>query len=145
MSQEIAQIGIGFALGVLVTIIVVELGFRKISPRQETSRLTTIWSLDEIKGLSPVRIVAEEIRDVSVPPNSTLVLKSADGLEGRRDLKIRINKAVNTNFAFCGDRALIFTKGISPKVPVVWTVNPTMLSFLRSEFTRLWKEGNAVR
>ncbi|MEW6070132.1 MAG: hypothetical protein AB1485_05895 [Candidatus Thermoplasmatota archaeon] len=134
------SLGVGAFVGIVAVVLMVEIGMRKILPWSETSRLTSIWNLEDIKGVKPLAIAAESIEGLEIPKGSLVVIKG-DKIPYLRDLRIVKNPAVSTNFAIGEDRALIFSGTPKQGTLAIWTANPKIIARLTSEFNRLWSEG----
>ncbi|MDI6917262.1 MAG: hypothetical protein QMC80_05645 [Thermoplasmatales archaeon] len=139
--MDLLSIGLGVLIGIIVTAFMVEIGMRKILPWGVTSRLTSVWNLNEIKGNKQLLIVAEKIENVEIPKDSRVVVKQKEGTARIKGSEVVVNLNVHSNFAVGADRALIFTSSIHPDAFTVWTTNEKMISRLTSEFNRLWMEG----
>lgn len=124
----------GFFVAVIAVALMVELGLRKIWPWNETSRLTSIWSLSDIKGDKPLLIVAEQIAGVHVPEDS-LIVTSDERVKGN----VKLHEDLDKNFAIGTERALIFSSYIRPETFAIWTTNPKIIRRLTAEFNRLWQ------
>ncbi len=135
------SIGIGVLIGIIVTALMVEIGMRKILPWGVTSRLTSVWDLNEIKGNKTLLVVAEKIENVEIPKNSRVVVKQREGTALLKGAEVVVNPDAHSNFAVGADRALIFTSSIHPNAFTVWTTNERMIRRLTSEFNKLWMEG----
>ncbi|MDI6707758.1 MAG: hypothetical protein QME47_01525 [Candidatus Thermoplasmatota archaeon] len=140
--MDLLSAGIGAFVGIMATLLMVEIGLKKILPWGETSRLTSIWSLEDIKGTKPLAFVAEDIEGVEIPKGSLVVVKG-DKIPYSKDSRIAKNPAVNTNFAVGEDRALIFSGVPRYGTLAVWTTNPKIIARLGSEFNRLWSESRS--
>lgn len=138
--MDLISVGIGAIIGIVIAFLMVEIGMKKILPWAETSRLTSMWSLDEIKGNKPLLVVAEYI-EYQLPKDSRVIVKQRTGTAMLRSTQTVVNPNVTGNFAVGEDRALIFSGHIKDGVFAIWTTNEKIISRLTSEFNRLWLEG----
>lgn len=136
--MDLLSAGIGALVGIVVVLLMVELGMKKILPWAETSRLTSVWDLNDLKGTKPLMVVAENIEGLALPRDSLVVVKEEKALP--RGMRAGANPRVNSNFVVGEDRALIFTSSLRPNVPVIWTTNDKIIAKLISEFNRFWSE-----
>lgn len=139
--MDLVSVCIGLLIGIIVTALMVEIGMRKILPWGVTSRLTSVWDLNEIKGKTPLLVVAEKIDNIEIPRTSRVVVKQREGTSLLKGAEVVVNPDVHSNFAIGVDRALIFTSSIHPDAFTVWTTNEKIIRRLTSEFNRLWMEG----
>jgi hypothetical protein len=79
-------------------------------------------------------VVAEGIREVTLPEDSMVVCREA--VAGLKNLRVHEN--VQNNFAVGTDRALIFSSQIQPGVFAIWTTNTKIIKRLTAEFNKLW-------
>ncbi len=140
-KMDLLSIGLGILIGIVVTAFMVEIGMRKILPWGVTSRLTSVWNLNEIKDDKTLLIAAEKIENVEIPKNSRVVVKQREGVALLKGTEVVVNPSVHLNFAVGPDRALMFMSSIHPNALTVWTTNEKMVRRLTSEFNRLWMEG----
>jgi hypothetical protein len=127
---------IGFLVGVVAAGIAVEFGLKKFWAPPENSKLTTVWSLNELPA--PL-IAATHLASVSVPKNARLL--TAGAYEGpRAGFDLRTNAELRGNFAVdaSASRALIFLGPVQPGTLALWTVEEKLIERLRTEFNRLW-------
>lgn len=140
--MDALSVGIGVIIGVIITFFVVEIGMRKIFPWSESSRLTSVWDLNEIKGIKPLLIVCENIEQaVEFPKESNIVLKNKETATLIKHKNVVVNQNVNANFVIGEDRALIFSGYIKKDAFVIWTSNEKIITRLSAEFNKLWREG----
>ena len=140
--MDALSVGIGVIIGVIITFFVVEIGMRKIFPWSESSRLTSVWDLNEIKGIKPLLIVCENIEQaVEFPKESNIVLKNRETATLIKHKNVVVNQNVNANFVIGEDRALIFSGYIKKDAFVIWTSNEKIITRLSAEFNKLWREG----
>jgi hypothetical protein len=139
--MDLLSVGIGAIIGIIVTMLMVEIGMKKVLPWSETSRLTSIWSLEDIKGSKPLLIVAENIEDLEIPEGSLVALKEDKKFHYKSKVLVKTNLSINTNFVVGEDRALIFSSWLKPGIPVIWSTNPKIIARLTSDFNRYWSEA----
>lgn len=128
---------IGFLVGVVAAAIAVELGLKKLFAPPDSTKLTTIWSLGELK--SP-EVVATQIDAGVEVPRTARVVTPANVPPSARGYQVRKNPETKGCFAIDAEqpRALLFLGGIQKGALALWTVDEKLIDRLRAEFNRLW-------
>lgn len=145
-STQVLQIIIAFLFGIIITMLLLHAFEKTKIIRKNSTRITTRWQLMDIKGTSPLLIVAEKIEG-ETPHDCLIVLKTKDGikLNPKSNTQIRINKNANSNFAVGDLSALIFTSYIREGNFAVWTADRDIILRLRAEFNKLWESSENYR
>lgn len=127
---------IGFFVGVVAAAIAVEFGLKKFLAPPENSKLTTVWSLNE---LGQPLIAAHALSAVPVPKNARLLTNGAYAAE-RTGFELRTSSELKGSFAVDANasRALLFLGDVTPGALALWTVDERLIDRLRAEFNRLW-------
>jgi hypothetical protein len=138
MPFDIVSAGVGLGVGVLATVFVREIAFRRVQ-NGEHSKLTAHWSLAE-KGGRPVKLVAESLGDVEVPPGSQVLLGRGSSVPPAvaKRCEVRVTDRVPGNFALADGRALVFASPVRPQALAVWTYEEQVLQRLAVEWDHLW-------
>ena len=131
---EPISILIGFCIGVVAVAIAIELAWKK-TPPLETCKLTTNWSINEIKNPS---IVAEQFEG-RLPEGARIIGDEIQIREGE-EVEARRGEA-RGNFAIGKDRALIFSGKMKKGKIALRTTDDLIIQRLREEFERLWRKG----
>ncbi|PKK86131.1 MAG: hypothetical protein CVT48_02395 [Thermoplasmata archaeon HGW-Thermoplasmata-1] len=137
--MDVLWFSIGTLVGIVIALVAVEFGLKKVFGKQEHSKLTSVWSLSEI---SDPLIVAEKLEGVPVPAGAKVVVRDAVDARTFSSAEVRKNPEVRSNFILGKNRALIFTGQIEPGKMALWTVDDILLRRLNSEFNRLWTKSD---
>ena len=135
---DIISIGIGFAIGVIVVGIAVEIGLKKSSSNTPSSKHTKKWSISEI---SNPKIMAEYLSDVEIPNNSKLLVNKYRDKDKLVGLNVKESRGVRGNFIVGEDRALILAGPIKNDELGFWTVEEEIVRKLNEEFDMMWSES----
>jgi hypothetical protein len=145
MAIEIVSTGIGLGVGVLATVFVREIAFRKIQ-NEEHSKLTSHWSIAESGG-GPVKLCAEHLGNVEVPPGSKVLVgrgtKSVPAAIAARS-EIRVSGSIQSNFALAKDKALVFAGAVKEGTLAVWTYEDQVLQRLAYEWDHAWRDSEPL-
>lgn len=142
---QILQMAIAFLLGIIIAMLLLKI-FEKVKIiRRNSTRITTRWNLMDIKGTSPLLIVAEKIEG-EVPHDCLIVLRRKEGIKinPKSNTEIRINENVNSNFAVGDLSALIFSSYIKEGIFAIWTADRDIILRLKAEFNKLWESAEKV-
>jgi len=69
--MDVISLVVGFIIGVIVVALAVEMGLKKITSTNPSSKHTKSWSVDEI---SNPKIMAEYLSKVDLPKNSKVLV-----------------------------------------------------------------------
>ena len=139
--MDIISLVIGFAIGVIVVGLAIEIGMKKSSQTPQASKHTKKWSISEI---SNPRIMAEYLSDVELPKNSKVIVnryKDKDMLAG---LDVKEHKGIKGNYIVGDDRALILAGPVKKDEVGFWTVEKDIVEKLNQEFDEMWSEGTKM-
>ena len=139
--MDIISLIIGFAIGLVVFGLAVEVGMKKTSKSEPASRHTKKWSISEI---SNPRIIAEYLGDVEIPKGSKLVVKKYKDKEMFKGLDVKEHSSIKGNFILGDDRALILAGPVKKDEVGFWTVEKDIVDRLNDEFDQLWSEGTKM-
>ena len=139
--MDIISLIIGFAIGMIVLALGVELGMRKNSKTMPSSRYAKDWSISEI---SNPRIIAEYLDDVELPQNSHVVVGQYKNKKILKGLNVRENNEVKGNFIVGDDRALILSGPLRKNEIGMWTVEEEIVKQLKEQFDSMWADGTKM-
>jgi hypothetical protein len=129
---------IGFAIGVVVVSVAIELGLKRSSKSEPASRHTKKWSISEI---SNPRIMAEYLGEIELPTNSKLLVNKYRDAEMFAGLNVKKHSGIKGNFIIGDDRALILAGPLKQDEIGIWTVEKDIIEQLKSEFDDMWAQG----
>ena len=141
--MDILSLVIGFAIGVVVVGLALEIGMKKTSRSAPNTRRTNKWSLSEIAN---PRIMAEYLAgDVELPKDSKVIVhqyKDEDMLTG---LEVKKHSGIKGNYIVGDDRALILSGPIKKDEVGIWTIEKEIVDKLNEEFNAMWGEGTVMK
>lgn len=140
--MDIVSLIIGFAIGVIVVGLAIEIGMKKTSQVPPASKHTKSWDISEI---SNPRIIAEYLSDVELPKDSKIVVKKYKSKEMLAGLDVKEHKGIKGNFILGDDRALILAGPIKKDELGFWTVEKDIVQKLNQEFNEMWAEGSRMQ
>lgn len=140
--MDIVSLIIGFAIGVVVVGLAIEIGIKKTSQVPPASKHTKNWNISEI---SNPRIMAEYLSDVELPKNSKIIVKTYKNKETLDGLDVKEHKGIKGNFILGDDRALILAGPIRKDELGFWTVEKDIVQKLNQEFNEMWAEGSRMQ
>ena len=139
--MDIISLVVGFAIGIIVIGLALEIGLKKTAQATPASKHTKKWSISEI---SNPRVMAEYLSDVELPKNSKVIVnqyKDKDALVG---LNAKEHKGIRGNFIVGDDRALILAGPVRKDEVGFWTVEKEIVEELNREFDEMWAEGTKM-
>ena len=140
--MDIVSLIIGFAIGVVVVGLAIEIGIKKTSQVPPASKHTKNWDISEI---SNPRIMAEYLSDVELPKDSKIIVKTYKNKETLDGLDVKEHKGIKGNFILGDDRALILAGPIRKDELGFWTVEKDIVQKLNQEFNEMWAEGSRMQ
>ena len=140
--MDIVSLIIGFAIGVVVVGLAIEIGMKKSSQVPPASKHTKSWNISEI---SNPRIMAEYISDVELPKDSKIIVKKYTSKEMLEGLDVKEHQGIKGNFILGDDRALILAGPIKKDELGFWTVEKDIVQKLNQEFNEMWAEGSRMQ
>ena len=135
---DIISLVIGFAIGVIVVGLALEIGMKKTTP---ASKHTKKWDISEIAN---PKIMAEYLSDVEIPKNSRVIFNKCKNIEKLAGLNVRENGSIKGNFIIGDDRALILAGPVNRNEVGIWTVEKDIVKQLNEEFNQMWSEGTSI-
>ena len=139
--MDIVSLIIGFAIGVVVIGLAIEIGLKKTSQVPPASKHTKSWDLSEI---SNPRIMAEYLSDVELPKDSKIIVKTYKNKEALDGLDVKEHDGIKGNFILGDDRALILAGPIKKDEMGFWTVEKDIVQKLNQEFNEMWAKGSRM-
>lgn len=139
--MDIISLVIGFAIGVIVVGLAIEIGMKKTSQTPPASKHTKSWSISEI---SNPRIMAEYLSDVELPKDSKIIVNRYKNKEMFAGLDVKEHKGIKGNFIVGDDRALILAGPIKKDEVGFWTVEKEIVEKLNQEFDEMWAKGSKM-
>ncbi len=139
--MDIVSLIIGFAIGVVVVGLAIEIGIKKTSQVPPASKHTKSWNISEI---SNPRIMAEYLSDVELPKDSKIIVKKYKSKEMLDGLDVKEHKGIKGNFILGDDRALILAGPIKKDELGFWTVEKDIVQKLNLEFNEMWAQGSRM-
>ena len=138
---DIISLIIGFAIGVIVVGIAIEIGMKKTVKTQPASKHTKKWSISE---MSNPRIMAEYLGDVELPKNSKIIVNKYKDKEMLVGLNAKKHSKIKGNFIIGDDRALILAGPVKKDEMGFWTVEKEIVEKLNNEFEEMWAQGSKM-
>ena len=140
--MEIISLVIGFALGVVVVALAIEVGMKKTSKVEPTSKEAKGWNLSEI---SNPRIMAEYLGDdVKLPKGSKVIVNQYKDKNMFAGIDVKEHAGVKGNIIIGDDRVLILAGPIKKDEVGFWTVEKEIVEKLNSDFKNLWDEATRM-
>jgi hypothetical protein len=140
--MEIISLVIGFALGVVVVALAIEVGMKKTSKVEPTSKEAKGWNLSEI---SNPRIMAEYLGDdVELPKGSKVIVNQYKDKNMFAGIDVKEHAGVKGNIIIGDDRVLILAGPIKKDEVGFWTVEKEIVEKLNSDFENLWDEATSM-
>ena len=140
--MEIISLVIGFALGVVVVALAIEVGMKKTSKVEPTSKEAKGWNLSEI---SNPRIMAEYLGDdVELPKGSKVIVNQYKDKSMFAGIDVKEHAGIKGNIIIGDDRVLILAGPIKKDEVGFWTVEKEIVEKLNSDFENLWDEATRM-
>jgi len=140
--MDVISLVIGFVIGVIVVSLAVEVGMKKTSKSEPTSRHAKNWDISEI---SNPRIMAEYLGDVEIPKNSKVLVNRYKDEEMLEELNVKRHSGIKGNFIVGDDRALILAGPVKKDEMGFWTVEKEIVEKLNDEFEQMWAKGTKMK
>jgi len=140
--MDVISLVIGFVIGVIVVSLAVEVGMKKTSKSEPTSRHAKNWDISEI---SNPRIMAEYLGDVEIPKNSKVLVNRYKDEEMLEELNVKKHSGIKGNFIVGDDRALILAGPVKKDEMGFWTVEKEIVEKLNDEFEQMWAKGTKMK
>jgi hypothetical protein len=139
--MDIISFIIGFAIGMIVLALGVELGMKKNNSSMPSSRHAKDWSVSEITN---PRIMAEYLGEIEIPKSSKVLVGQYKNKNILKGLDVRENSNIKGNFIVGDDRALILSGPIRENEIGFWTIEKEIVKKLNEQFDFMWSEGTKV-
>ena len=136
--MDVISLVIGFAIGVVVVGLAIEIGLKKTSQATPSSKHTKKWKISEI---SNPRIMAEYLSDMELPKNSKVLVNKYKNKENMAGLDAKEHRGIRGNFIVGDDRAVILAGPIKKNEVAFWTVEEDIVRELNQEFDEMWTEA----
>lgn len=140
--MDVLSVIIGIIIGIVTIGLAIELGMKKTSQTQPTSRPTHKWSISEIKN---PRIIAEYMGDMELPKNAKVVVNHYDNKELFKGMEVKEHSGIRGNFILGDDRALILSGPIKEDELGIWTVEKALLDRLNGYFEDSWSKAIKIK
>lgn len=139
--MDIISIIIGFAIGVIVVSLAIEIGIKKSSQNTPASKHTKKWSISEIRN---PRVMAEYLNDVDLPKDSKVLVNKYKTKATFAGLDVKEHKGIKGNYIVGDDRALILAGPIKKDEVAFWTIEKDIVQRLNREFDNMWSQGSKI-
>ena len=140
--MDIISLLIGFAIGVIIVSLAIEIGMKKSSQNNPASKHTNKWSISEI---SNPRVMAEYINDVDLPKDSKVLVNKYKTKATFAGLNVKEHNGIRGNYIVGEDRALILAGPIKKDEVAFWTVEKEIVEQLKQDFDEMWSEGTSIQ
>ncbi|MCK4995830.1 MAG: hypothetical protein KAH91_03180 [Thermoplasmatales archaeon] len=140
--MDILSLVVGFAIGIIVLGLAIEIGIKKSSQTTAASKHTKKWSISEIAN---PRIMAEYLSDVKLPQNSKILVNQYKNKEMLAGLDAKEHKGIRGNYIVGDDRALILAGPVKKDEVAFWTVEKEIVEQLKQDFDEMWSEGTSIQ
>lgn len=139
--MDIVSLVVGFAIGIIVLGIALEIGMKKSPQTTPASKHTKKWSISEI---SNPKIMAEYLSDVELPKDSKIIVNQYKDKAMLAGVDAKEHKGIRGNFIVGDDRALILSGPIKKNEVGFWTVEKEIVDQLNQEFNEMWEKGSSI-
>ena len=139
--MDIVSLIIGFIFGVIVVGIAIEIGIKKVTNTNPSSKHTTKWNIAEI---SNPKVMAEYLSDVELPKDSKVIVNKYADKNMLAGLDVKEHTGIKGNFIVGEDRALILSGPIKRDEIAFWTVEEEIVKKLNQEFDEMWLEAEKI-
>lgn len=140
--MDIIALIIGFAIGVVVVSIAVEIGMKKTSRVVPASKHTKDWDISEI---SNPRIMAEYLVDAELPKGSKVIVNKYKDKNLLMGLNAKTHTGIRGNYIIGDDRALILAGPVKKNELGFWTVEKDIVEKLNHDFEQMWADGTKMK
>jgi len=139
--MDVISLIVGFALGVIVVGLAMEIGLKKVRPLTPSSKKAKKWKISEI---SNPKIMAEYLSNIELPKNSKVIVNKVKNKDVLAGLNVREHSTIKGNFIIGDDRALILSGPVNKDEVGFWTVEKEIVKQLNEEFDAMWAEGSKM-
>lgn len=139
--MDLIALVVGFAIGVFVVSIVIEMTTKKTTQATPASKHTKKWDFSEIPN---PRIMAEYLIDAELPKDSKVVVNQYKDKNLLMGLDARIHSGIKGNYIIGDDRVLILSGPMKKDEVGFWTVEKEIVERLNQEFEQMWADGTKM-
>jgi len=140
--MDIIALIVGFAIGVVVVSIAIEIGMKKTTRVAPASKHTKKWDISEI---SNPRIMAEYLVDAKLPKDSKVIVNQYKDKNILKGLDAKTNKDIRGNYIIGDDRVLILAGPVKKDEVGIWTVEEEIVKKLNQDFEEMWSDGTKMK
>lgn len=139
--MDIVSLVVGFALGVVIVGIAIEISSKKSNSSPPASKHTKNWDISEI---SNPRIMAEYLSDVELPSSAKVLVNKYKDDKMLAGIDAKKHSGIKGNFILGDDRALILSGPIKKDEVAFWTVEKEILEDLNTQFNEMWSKAEKI-
>lgn len=139
--MDVIALVIGFAIGVIVVSIAIELSMKKTSHTTPASMHTKSWDISEI---SNPRVMAEYLMDADLPKNSKVIVNQCKDKNLLMGLDAKTHAGIKGNYIIGDDRVLILAGPVKKDEMGIWTVEKEIVEKLNQDFEKMWADGTKM-
>ena len=139
--MDVIALAIGFAIGVVVVSIAIELSMKKTSQATPASKHTKSWDISEI---SNPRIMAEYLVDAELPKDSKVIVSKYKDKNLLTGLNAKTHSGIRGNYIIGDDRVLILAGPVKKDEIGIWTVEKEIVEQLNQDFEQMWADGTKM-
>lgn len=140
--MDLIALVIGFAIGVIVVSIAIEMSTKKTTKVTPASKHTKQWDFSEIPN---PRIMAEYLIDAELPKDSKVVVNQFKNKNLLAGLDAKTHSGVRGNYIIGDDRVLILSGPMKKDEMGIWTVEKEIVERLNQEFEEMWADGTKMK
>lgn len=139
---DVISLVVGFALGVVLVGVALEIGMKRSSRTIPASKHTKKWNISEI---SNPKIMAEYLSNVDIPKNSKVLFNKVKNKDVLTGVNAKEHSSIKGNFIVGDDRALILSGPVNKDEIGFWTVEKEIVRQLNEEFDAMWAECSKMK
>ncbi len=139
--MDIVSLIVGFALGVIIVGIAIEISSKKSNSSPPASKHTKNWDISEI---SNPRVMAEYLSDVELPSSAKVLVNKYKDEKMLAGIDAKKHSGIKGNFILGDDRALILSGPIKKDEVAFWTVEKEILEDLNTQFNEMWSKAEKI-
>ncbi len=138
---DIISLIIGFAIGVIIVGLAIEISSKKSNSSPPASKHTKKWSISEI---SNPRIMAEYLSDIDLPSNAKVLVNKYKDKNMLAGVNAREHGEIKGNFILGDDRALVLAGPVKNDEIAFWTVEKEIIKDLNEQFDQMWSKAARI-
>lgn len=137
--MDLISFFVGSVAGIIVALVAVEFGLKKMFSAPDAASLTAVWSFRDFR----LPLVASLDASAAPVPRAAKLVTNGPVPVPSSGIEARVNPAVKGDFVVDGEgtRALLFLGGLRPGALALLSVDAKLVARLRREFDRLWAAG----